>query len=161
MAETYRLTLAPQPPVSGALTTASPGVTVQAADGATVTLARSRGTESRATGVGRLGWVSVANVPATGESLRLTMSGEGDEVRVKLAIARKAGDDLLRYEGEVRATPGEWLPLWQPIGGTKGEGSRTYSTRRDDDSLWLRVEIVPAPRSALHRGLAAPAADIK
>ncbi|MHA7815191.1 MAG: hypothetical protein ACX93N_01835 [Pseudohaliea sp.] len=142
MAETYRLTLAPQPPASGTLTTASPGVSVQAAEGATVTLARSRGAESRAAGVGPLGWVSVASVPASAERLRLTLSREGDEVRVQLVVARKAGDDLLRYEGEVFATPGEWLPLWQPAGGAQETGHRTYSTRRDDDSLWLRVETV-------------------
>jgi hypothetical protein len=140
MAEIYRLTLAPQPPARGALTTASPGVTVQAADGATVTLARSRGTESRATGVGRLGWVSVANVPATGESLHLTVSGEGDEVRVHLAVARKDGEDQLRYESEVLAVPGEWLPLWQPAEGGQQNGRRVYRTRSDDDSLWLLVE---------------------
>jgi hypothetical protein len=140
IAETYRLTLAPQPPARGALTTASPGVTVQAADGATVTLTRSRGTESRATGVGRLGWVSGASVAATGESLRLTVSGEGDAVRVQLKVARKAGEDLLRYESEVLAVPGEWLPLWRPAGRAEQHGGRVYRTRSDDDSLWLLVE---------------------
>lgn len=142
MAETYRLTLASEPPAGGRLSTAPPGVSVQAAEGATVTLARSRGAESRAAGVGPFGWVSVASVPVHAESLRLTVSREGDEVRVQLVVARKAGDDLLRYEGDVFATPGEWLPLWQPAGGARETGHRTYSTRRDDDSLWLRVETV-------------------
>jgi hypothetical protein len=91
LAQTYRLTLAPAPPASGTLTTASPGVSLQAADGSTVTLARSRGAESRATGVGPLGWVAVASVPASAESLRLTVSGEGDEVRVQLDDAQGRG----------------------------------------------------------------------
>lgn len=140
MAETYRLTLASQPPASGTLTTASLGVSVQAAEGATVTLTRSRGAEGRAAGVGPLGWVSVASVPATAESLRLTLSRDEDEVRVQLVVARKAGDDLLRYEGEVFATPGEWLPLWQPASDAESTGRRIYRTRSDEDSLWLLVE---------------------
>jgi hypothetical protein len=140
MAETYRLTLASEPPAGGSLSTAPPGVSVQAAEGATVTLARSRGAESRAAGVGRFGRVSMASVPVNAESLRLTVSREGDEVRVQLEVARKAGDDLLRYEGEVFATPGEWLPLWQPASDAESTGRRIYRTRSDDDSLWLLVE---------------------
>jgi len=145
LAQTYRLTLAPAPPASGILTTASPGVSLQAADGATVTLARSRGAGSRATGVGPLGWVAVASVPTSAERLRLTVSGEGDEVRVQLDVARKAGDDLLRYESEVLAIPGEWLPLWQPAGSAGDSDRRVYGTREKGDSLWLLVETASTP----------------
>jgi hypothetical protein len=61
------------------------------------------------------------------------------------STTRKAGDDLLRYESEVLAIPGEWLPLWQPAGSAGDSDRRVYGTREKGDSLWLLVEAASTP----------------
>lgn len=137
-ADNLRLTFSDAPPNPQRIGTARRGLTLEVAEGAEVGLARSRGTESRAAWAGAFGWVSVASVPRDAESLVLTAQREDGAVRVALAVARKRGDELLRYRSEVLAAPGEWLPLWQPA---PAPGARVYRAGGRSDGLWLRVEL--------------------
>jgi hypothetical protein len=135
--EVFRVTLASEPPAHNRISTAPAAISLEVAEGTEVRLARASGLVSGAAAIGPLGWVSVDQVPRDAESLRLVAEREEEAVRVTLAIARREGDRLLRYESTLHAVPGEWLPLWRPA---EPSGARRYGTQHRDDSLWLLVE---------------------